>query len=83
MKVWKIVGVKSLSMEEETGDLRPDYVKVKVTKLGLSSADIAVYEGAAPTAFPIVPGRIATGFISEANPGSRFRKGERVLLSPY
>ncbi len=83
MKVWKITGARTLSMEEETGDLIPSYVKVKVTKLGLTSADISVYEGASSAVLPIVPGRIATGYISEANPGSRFRKGERVLLSPY
>ncbi|HCU56326.1 MAG TPA: hypothetical protein DIC18_03210, partial [Clostridiales bacterium] len=83
MKVWKIVGPRTLSMEEEQGELRPDYVKVKVTKLGLTSADIAVYEGQSDITLPIVPGRIATGVISEVNPESRFRKGERVLLSPY
>lgn len=83
MKVWKIVGPKTLSMEEEQGELRPDYVKVKVTKLGLTGTDIAVYEGQTDVPLPIVPGRIATGVVSEVNPGSRFRKGERVLLSPY
>ena len=83
MKVWKVVGPKTLSMEEEQGELRPDYVKVKVTKLGLTGTDVAVYEGQTDVNLPIVPGRIATGVISEVNPGSRFRKGERVLLSPY
>ena len=83
MKVWKITAPGSLSMEEVMGDLRPDYVKVKVTKLGLTGADFAIYDGADNVSLPIVPGRIATGYISEANEGSRFRKGERVLLSPY
>ena len=83
MKVWKITAPGTLSLEEVTGELRPDHVKVKVTKLGLTGADIAIYEGADPSALPIAPGRIATGYISEANEGSRFRKGERVLLSPY
>ena len=83
MKVWKIVGPKTLSMEEEQGELRPGYVKVKVTKLGLTSADIAVYDGQTDVSLPIVPGRIAAAVISEVNPDSRFRKGERVLLSPY
>jgi len=83
MKVWKITAPGTLSMEEVTGDLRPDYVKVKVTKLGLTGADVAVYEGSGKATLPIAPGRIATGYISEVNEGSRFRKGERVLLSPY
>lgn len=83
MKVWKIVGPKTLSMEEEQGELRPDYIKVKVIKLGLTGTDIAVYEGKTDISLPIVPGRIATGVVSEVNPGSSFRKGERVLLSPY
>jgi len=83
MKVWKIVGPKTLSMEEEQGELRPDYVKIKVTKLGLTGTDISVYEGQTDIPLPIVPGRIATGVVSEVNVGSRFRKGERVLLSPY
>ena len=83
MKVWKIVGPKTLSMEDVQGELSPGYVKVKVTKLGLTSADIAVFDGQTDVSLPIVPGRIATAVISEVNPDSRFRKGERVLLSPY
>ncbi|MBP5404878.1 MAG: zinc-binding dehydrogenase [Clostridia bacterium] len=83
MKVWKIAAPGALSMEEVTGELRPGHVKVKVTKLGLTGADVAVYEGSEKAKLPITPGRIATGFISEANEDSRFRKGERVLLSPY
>ena len=83
MKAWKVVGPKVLAMEDVQGELCPDYVKVKVTKLGLTGADIAVYEGQPDATLPIVPGRIATGVISEVNPGSSFRKGERVLLSPY
>jgi len=83
MKVWKVVGPKTLSMEEEQGELRPDYVKVKISRLGLTGADLAVYEGQTDVPLPIIPGRIATGVISEVNPGSSFRKGERVLLSPY
>jgi L-gulonate 5-dehydrogenase len=51
--------------------------------VGITSTDVALYTGKTETPYPIVPGRIAAGLISEANEASGYKKGQRVLLSPY
>lgn len=58
-----------------------DYIKVKMTRLGVSSSDISAYLGK-QSKYPIVPGRSATALVSESEFPS-FKQGQRVLLSPY
>lgn len=83
MNVWKITVPKTICMEEINIPITDSMAKVKLTKLGLTSADMSVFEGGSNAKLPIVPGRIATGLVSEMSESSQLRKGERVLLSPY
>lgn len=83
MKNWKITAPLTLELENIQNEIAEDFVKVKVTKVALSSSDLAVFSGKAEIEYPIVPCRIAAGLVSEANESSNLKKGERVLLSPY
>lgn len=83
MKGWQITSKDEIVLNElpsvpaETGD-----VKVRVSKVALSSTDIAAFEGK-KTVYPLIPARSAVGLISEADELSGFKKGERVVLNPY
>lgn len=81
MKGWQITskGVFEF-IEREASAVGENEIKVRVTKSALTSTDTALYSGFGD--YPIIPVRAATGVISEA-PGNEFRKGERVLISPY
>lgn len=83
MKQWQISAKETINLVDTTKDLEEGFVKVKVTKSAISSTDIALYLNKTKTDLPKVPSRIASGLISEASDESGFKKGERVLLSPY
>lgn len=83
MNVWKISAPNSISMEESNVEMVSGTAKIKITRLGLTSTDLSIYSGQTDIALPIVPGRIATGLVSEMPEGSKLKKSERVLLSPY
>lgn len=81
MKSWKIVSPGKMELTDTSTERKEGFVKVKVTRIALSSTDVALYEGAYP--LPIVPCSSAVGLISEADEDSGFKMGEKVLLSPY
>ncbi len=82
MKSWNISESGAIALEEQNINTE-GLVKVKVTKVPLMPSDLSVFFGKANTRFPIVPGRIAAGLVSEADPMTGFRKGEKVFVSPY
>lgn len=84
MKAWQIVSKKSMNIVKMPIEYpEADQVKVKVSKASITSTDIAIYLDKAKAKFPIIPSRIAVGLISEAPEESGYKKGQRVLLSPY
>ena len=75
----KLDHLEELSKIPETGK-----VLVRLTKVGITSSDIAIYRGIRNTVFPIVPTSLAVGVVSETgNDVFSCKKGDRVLLVPY
>ena len=82
MKVWQLAYPHNLQhVTAPDLKLSEDKVKVKVTKALLSESDVAVYSGALKVKAPFIPGRFAIGQVTEAQPDSFIKKGERVYLA--
>ena len=82
MKVWQLAYPHNLQhVTAPDLKLSEDKVKVKVTKALLSESDVAVYSGAIKVKAPFIPGRFAIGQVTEAQPDSFIKKGERVYLA--
>ncbi len=62
-----------------------EFVKVRITKTGITDTDIALYLGEENAAYPIIGGRQAAGVISEIAEDNIYclKKGDRVLINPY
>ena len=82
MKAWQIIEPKKMQLAEKTLTAGPGEVKVRITKAGITSTDIALFGGSSDARYPIVPVRTAAGVISEPS-DSTFLKGEKVYMSPY
>ena len=82
MKAWQIVAKEEIAFVEKKQETLPTNVKIRISKVALSSTDIAIYEGK-KACYPIIPARSAVGLVSEAHELSGLKKGERVVLSPY
>lgn len=82
MNVWKLTAAGNLVKTEE--DLVPEEGKrrVRVTKVYVNPQDAALCYGKRKVKYPLVPGRFATGVISDDG-SPRFPKGSRVLLHSY
>lgn len=82
MKAWQITAKGEVGLIERKQEAQPTDVKVRVSKVALSSTDVAIYEGR-KVGYPIIPARSAIGLVSEAHALTGLKKGERVVLSPY
>lgn len=82
MKIYQVNGKNSLILSESRDDAE-DGVKVKISKILLSLSDIALYQGKIKAGFPLIPCHAATAIISEDRPDLAFKRGQKVLLSPY
>lgn len=82
MKAWQIVSKEEIRLIEKKQESQPSDVKVRISKVALSSTDIAIFEGKKPC-YPIIPARSAIGLVSEAHELSGLKKGERVVINPY
>lgn len=67
-------------LNEET-DVPHDCAKIRIARVSLTSSDVSAFEGKADF-YPVVPGRIAMGLVSESS-DMTLRTGQRVMLSPY
>ncbi len=83
MKACVIESPKKIVFDEQPLKLIEGTVKVKIISTLVSATDIALYSGKDVDKLPLIPCRIATGLVSEADEASSFHKGEKVLLSPY
>ena len=82
MNVWKLTAAGNLVMAEE--DLVPEEGKrrVRVTKVFVTHEDALLCRGKRKIRYPLIPGRFATGVISDEG-SALFPKGTRVLLHSY
>ncbi len=55
--------------------------KIKITKVLLTPEDFATLKGDEDVTYPIIPGRIAIGQISDASDFAYLKKGERVYVN--
>lgn len=83
MKACVIDSPKKIVIDQQPLKLIEGTVKVKITRTLISATDIALFLGKDVDKLPLIPCRIATGLVSEADEVSPFHKGEKVLLSPY
>ena len=59
-----------------------DSSKVKITKVMLTPEDFATLKGDENIEYPVIPGRIAIGQISDASDFAYLEKGTRVYINP-
>jgi threonine dehydrogenase-like Zn-dependent dehydrogenase len=81
MKGWQITekGVFEF-IERDASIIKDGQIKIRITKSAITSTDSALYMGLGE--YPIIPVRAATGVVSESVSDS-FKKGEKVIISPY
>lgn len=82
MKAWHIENINDIKLVESTLQRKPGEVKLKVSKVALSSTDIASFMS--ENRDPIkVAGHSAIAHVSEADEDSGLRLGARVVISPF
>ncbi len=84
MKYWQIAAPKSIKLlETDDYAIGEDCVKIKLTKVGLTSLDNNVYLGNGRVNYPIVPCRQAVGIVIDDGASNSFTRGQRVVIDPY
>ena len=78
MKAWQITAKEEIALVEKKQEAEATDVKVRISKVALSSTDVAIFEGK-KASYPIIPVRSAIGLVSEAHAMSGLKKGERVV----
>lgn len=82
MKAWHIHKLHDLSLEDKTAVRQPGEVKLKLSKISLSSKEIVYLSSHEDSEFTI-PGHSAVAYVSEADEDSGFKLGSRVVVSPF
>lgn len=83
MKAYEIQSPGNISLVEKERPVRENEVVVKISKLSISATDKELYLGKAEVPLPRVPGRSATGFVSQNSATGMLKRGEKVLINPY
>ena len=65
MKTWKITAPKTFELVDDDTILTKGYIKVKIKYTFFSSTDVMVYNNTADIKYPIIPCRMAVGFLSK------------------
>ena len=81
MKAWHIQNLKDVKLEESVIQRQKDEVKVKLSKVAVSSTDLSFFADEKHTFF--VPGHSAVAHVSEADEDSGLKLGSRVVISPF
>lgn len=82
MKIYKATGNKEFEIAE--GEvLDPSLVKLKISAVTPTSADISVYQGKINRNYPMAPCHMATAVVSEDRPEYELKRGAKVILNPY
>lgn len=81
MKAWHLYGLNNIKLEEDTLQRKEGEVKLKLSKVALSSMDICYFaNGQHPIS---IPAHSAVAFVSEADEESGLKLGSRVVVSPF
>lgn len=83
MKLYTANGNKDIKVVELENSAPEEYVKLKVSMVYPSLADLSVYEGKLDIDYPRVPCRMATAVVGEDRPEYGLKLGSRVLINPY
>ena len=82
MRVWQIKAPGSVALAELRENITPDTVKIKLTKCMLAASDMQNVRGSESAPYPITPGRLGVGLVSESE-CEGFKRGQRVAIEPY
>ena len=80
MKKWRIENENDIKLVETVVTRGEDEVKVKMSKVAVSSDDIVYF---ATDSDHIVPGHSGVAYVSEADESLGFKLGSRVIVSPF
>ena len=83
MKLYTASGNKDFKVIELENNPPEEQVKLKVSMVYPTLADLSVYEGKLDIEYPRVPCRMATAIVSEDRLEYGLKLGSRVLLNPY
>ncbi len=85
MKIYSANGDKNLNLVESTApqEQSSEFVKLKISLIYPTLADVSVFEGKLDIPYPRVPCRLATAVVSEDRPEYGLKLGSRVLINPY
>jgi len=84
MRYWELAAPGQFEQKENTSVSIPDgYAKVKIQMVSVSPPDISAYSEDTDN-YPVVLGRSAVGFVSEADENDRMiSRGQRVAINPH
>ncbi|MDE6028866.1 MAG: alcohol dehydrogenase catalytic domain-containing protein [Clostridiales bacterium] len=84
MKAYRIHGPHTIKLDEmEAMPVGDNCIKLKNLMCGITSADVAVYDGRVQTKYPIIPLRQCVGFVSEVGANvNGISRGQRVVVYP-
>lgn len=83
MKLYTANGNKDFKLIEIGNNADKELIKLKVSLVYPTLADLSVYEGKLDIDYPRVPCRMATAVVSEDRREYGLKLGARVLINPY
>lgn len=84
MEAWSTVSPNSVRLiEKESAPMEKGFCKVRITTSAISGNDFDIVKGRYKINYPLILGRNAIGVIAETDEDSPFKKGDRVVVSPY
>ncbi len=81
MKTWQIENLNCIRVKESTLTRAENEVKIKMSKVALSSTDVAYFAG--DHEGTLVPGHSGIALVSEADESLGLKLGSRVVVSPF
>lgn len=83
MRLFAATGNKDLKLIEGENSASNELIKLKVSLVYPTLADLSVFEGKLSINYPRVPCRMATAVVSDDYPEFGLKLGSRVLINPY
>lgn len=81
MKSWNIINLNEIKLVEDVLPRKEGEVKLKVSKVALSSTDVSYFAGKQEGVN--VPGHSAIAYVSEADEQLGLKLGSRAVISPF
>ncbi len=83
MKLYTANGNKDFKIVEQENNAPESHVKLKISLVYPTLADLSVYDGKLDISYPRVPCRLATAVVSEDREEYGLKLGSRVIINPY